>query len=134
MKQKTKKQKNKDIQGILCEVVDVFQKNGIDDNQEIVNIFSAIDTHKLRGVKRSLTLKKNKLRGDSKKAMKFLKKGEEKFGSQQKQVLVDPPKTPKHVYSAINPEIRKFIAFNKFFNQITENLDKLNRHGQNKHS
>lgn len=59
---KTKKNKNNfsKNQEILCQVVDVFLKNGIHKNKDIVTACRNLNPDKLRGVKRSLTLKKRK--------------------------------------------------------------------------
>ncbi len=60
MKTKTNKNNFSKNQDILCQVVDVFMKNGIHKNEDIISTFRSLNSDKLRGVKRSLTLKKKK--------------------------------------------------------------------------
>ena len=76
MKQKIKKLSKKENQRILCEVVNVFMQNEVNDNYEIIKMFSQLNPDKLRGVKRSLTEKKKKLSRASKKPMDHLKSQE----------------------------------------------------------
>lgn len=138
MKQKIKKLTKKENQRILCEVVDVFMKNEVHDNYEIIKMFSQLNPDKLRGVKRSLTEKKKKLRRSSKKAIDHFKKQEKEcivgldlvggMGEvisrrlQEKKDCAEVPTPQKSVYGAFSPEVRKFIAFTKFLNQMTDNL------------
>lgn len=60
MKQQINKLNKQQKQDLLCEVVTVFIENGISDNESIVKMCYELNTDKLRGVKRSLTLKKQK--------------------------------------------------------------------------
>lgn len=60
MKTKTNKNEFSKKQDILCQVVDVFMKNGIHKNEDIISACLKLNSDKLRGVKRSLTLKKRK--------------------------------------------------------------------------
>lgn len=149
MKQKIKKLTKKENQRILCEVVDVFMKNEIHDNNEIIKMFLQLNPDKLRGVKRSLTEEKKKLRRSSKKAMDHFKNKEKEcvvgievkgeMGEiisrqlQEKKAFVEETQMPKKsVYGAFSPEVRKFIAFTKFLNQITDNPYITEKHEQNK--
>jgi hypothetical protein len=81
MKQKIKKRENEQMQGVLCEVVDVFLKNGISDNNAIAKICLKLNSNKLRGVKRSITLKKNKLKDELKSQLKQRKNQQQIFYS-----------------------------------------------------
>ena len=148
MKQKIKKLSKKENQRILCEVVNVFMQNEVNDNYEIIKMFSQLNPDKLRGVKRSLTEKKKKLSRASKKPMDHLKSQENgcvvgldlkgKMGEivmrrlQEKKSPVEQTTPKKNVYGALAPEIRKFIAFTKFLNQTSENLYTIEKHEQNK--
>ena len=60
MKTKTNKKNFSKKQDILCQVVDVFMKNGIHKNEDIISVCRDLNSDKLRGVKRSLTLNKRK--------------------------------------------------------------------------
>ena len=129
MKQKIKKLSKKENQRILCEVVNVFMQNEVNDNYEIIKMFSQLNPDKLRGVKRSLTEKKKKLSRASKKPMDHLKSQENgcvvgldlkgKMGEivmrrlQEKKSPVEQTTPKKNVYGALSPEIRKFIAITK---------------------
>jgi hypothetical protein len=148
MKQKIKKLSKKENQRILCEVVNVFIQNEVNDNYEIIKMFSQLNPDKLRGVKRSLTEKKKKLSRASKKPMDHFKGQEKKFivgldlqgkmgeiamrRLQKKKSPVEQTTPQKNVYGSLAPEIRKFIAFTKFLNQNSENLYTIEKNEQNK--
>lgn len=148
MKQKIKKLTKKENQRILCEVVNVFVQNEIHDNYEIIKMFSQLNPDKLRGVKRSLTEKKKKLSRSSKRAMDHFKSQEKecivgldlqgKIGEiamrrlQEKRDSAESQTPQKSVYGAFSPEVRKFIAFTKFLNQMTDSLYNPEKDEQNK--
>lgn len=149
MKQKIKKLTKKENQRILCEVVNVFVQNEIHDNYEIIKMFSQLNPDKLRGVKRSLTEKKKKMKRSSKEAMDHFKNQEKECvvglgvrgemaeiisrQLQGKKAFVEETQMPKKsVYGAFSPEVRKFMAFTKFFNQVTDNLSNAEKYEQSK--
>lgn len=145
MKQKIKKLSKKENQRILCEVVNVFMQNEVNDNYEIIKMFSQLNPDKLRGVKRSLTEKKKKLSRACKVAINH-PEGQEKQLSvgldlkgrkrkiamrrlQEKKFPLEQMAHKKNVYGSLTPEIRKFIAFTKFLHQTSENLHTTKKDG-----
>ena len=107
---KNNKLEQKQKQEILCKVVNIFMENGIKDNDEIVKICSNLDSDKLRGVKRSITVKKQKLKKASKGAMKHFKKQETKFNEEKLDAEVPTNKGPINVvYGALTPAMRQYI-------------------------
>jgi hypothetical protein len=145
MKQKIKKLSKKENQRILCEVVNVFIQNEVNDNYEIIKMFSQLNPDKLRGVKRSLTEKKKKLSCASKKPVDHFKGQGKDFvigldlqgkmrkiamrRLQEKKSPVEQMTHKKNVYGAIPPEIRKFVAFTEFLNQASKNLHTTKKDG-----
>lgn len=104
-----KKQTN-NKQDVLCQIVDVFVNNGIKNNEDIVAICSKLTTDKLRGIKRSLTLKKRKAKMN----------GKTKLAAKTFLVLKKAMKNPEQYFTVWipNKNAKGGLTFNKMFTKI----------------